>query len=98
MTVRRLMHGMGYCFRLHRKRSSRYPDLVYPIRRSVIFVYVCFCCQLLPGRCGWSEGPCNELIVQITNRHLRSLRHRFSKGQNIVREAILYAKLFVHLL
>jgi DNA mismatch endonuclease (patch repair protein) len=42
MTVRRLVHGMGYRYRLHRKDLPGKPDLVFPSRRKVIFVHGCF--------------------------------------------------------
>src|SRR5690554_1365672 len=40
-TVRSLVHGMGYRFRLHGKLPGK-PDLVFPGRRKVIFVHGCF--------------------------------------------------------
>jgi DNA mismatch endonuclease (patch repair protein) len=42
MTVRRLVHRMGYRFRLHRKDLPGKPDLVFPRLRSVVFVNGCF--------------------------------------------------------
>ena len=42
MTVRRLVHSMGYRYRLHRKDLAGKPDLVFPSRRKVIFVHGCF--------------------------------------------------------
>ncbi len=42
MTVRRLMHRLGYRYRLHDKRLPGRPDLVFPSRRCVIFVHGCF--------------------------------------------------------
>jgi|SRR5580693_3608413 DNA mismatch endonuclease (patch repair protein) len=42
MTVRRMAHGMGYRFRLHRKDLPGKPDLVFPRLRKVIFVNGCF--------------------------------------------------------
>lgn len=42
LIVRRLMHAMGYRFRLHRKDLPGTPDIVLPIRRKVIFVHGCF--------------------------------------------------------
>lgn len=42
LLVRRLAHAMGYRFRLHRKDLPGSPDLVFPGRRSVIFVHGCF--------------------------------------------------------
>lgn len=42
MLVRRLVHRLGYRFRLHRKDLPGKPDLVFPSRRKVIFVHGCF--------------------------------------------------------
>ncbi len=42
MTVRRLVHGMGYRYRLHRADLPGKPDLVFPGRRKVLFVHGCF--------------------------------------------------------
>ena len=42
MRVRRLVHRMGYRYRLHRKDLPGKPDLVFPGRRKVIFVHGCF--------------------------------------------------------
>ena len=42
LAVRRLVHGMGYRYRLHRRDLPGTPDLVFPSRRKVIFVHGCF--------------------------------------------------------
>jgi DNA mismatch endonuclease (patch repair protein) len=42
MTVRRLLHAMGYRFRLHRKDLPGRPDIVLPNYRKAIFVHGCF--------------------------------------------------------
>jgi DNA mismatch endonuclease (patch repair protein) len=42
LTVRRLLHGLGYRFRLHRCDLPGKPDLVFGPRRKVIFVHGCF--------------------------------------------------------
>ncbi|RJY06950.1 very short patch repair endonuclease [Aurantiacibacter aquimixticola] len=42
MIVRRLVHGMGYRYRLHDRRLPGSPDLVFRGRRKVIFVHGCF--------------------------------------------------------
>jgi DNA mismatch endonuclease, patch repair protein len=40
--VRRLVYGMGYRYRLHRRDLPGTPDLVFSARRKVIFVHGCF--------------------------------------------------------
>lgn len=42
MAVRRLVHGMGYRYRLHCRDLPGKPDLVFRSRRSVVFVHGCF--------------------------------------------------------
>lgn len=42
MTVRRLLHRLGYRYRLHRKDLPGRPDLVFPSRRKAVFVHGCF--------------------------------------------------------
>lgn len=40
--VRRLLHSMGYRFRLHRRDLPGTPDIVLPGRRKAIFIHGCF--------------------------------------------------------
>jgi DNA mismatch endonuclease (patch repair protein) len=42
LTVRRLLHAMGYRFRLHRSDLPGNPDIVLPGRQKVLFVHGCF--------------------------------------------------------
>lgn len=42
MTVRRVLWAAGLRYRLHDKRLPGNPDLVFPGRRTVIFVHGCF--------------------------------------------------------
>lgn len=42
MIVRRLIHGMGYRYRLHDKKLPGKPDLVFKSRRKVVFVNGCY--------------------------------------------------------
>ena len=41
-TVRRVLHGLGYRYRLHRKDLPGKPDIVFPGRKKSIFVHGCF--------------------------------------------------------
>ncbi len=50
MAVRRLLHRMGYRYRLHRKDLPGKPDIVFVRRRKVIFVHGCF----------WHGHSCNR--------------------------------------
>jgi DNA mismatch endonuclease, patch repair protein len=40
--VRRMVHRMGYRFRVHRKDLPGKPDLVFPRLHKVVFVHGCF--------------------------------------------------------
>lgn len=42
IVVRRVLHGMGYRFRLHRKDLPGCPDIVLPKHHKIIFVHGCF--------------------------------------------------------
>jgi DNA mismatch endonuclease, patch repair protein len=42
MVVRRLLHRLGYRYRLHDKTLPGTPDIVFRGRRRVIFVHGCF--------------------------------------------------------
>jgi DNA mismatch endonuclease (patch repair protein) len=42
MVVRRLVHSLGYRYRLHNRSLPGRPDLVFAKRRKVIFVHGCF--------------------------------------------------------
>lgn len=42
LIVRRLLHRMGYRFRLHRQGLPGTPDIVLPSRKVAIFVHGCF--------------------------------------------------------
>jgi DNA mismatch endonuclease (patch repair protein) len=42
MRVRKLLHGMGFRYRLHVKDLPGKPDLVFPRARAVLFVHGCF--------------------------------------------------------
>ena len=40
--VRKILHSMGYRFRLHRKDLPGSPDIVLPKYKTIIFVHGCF--------------------------------------------------------
>lgn len=42
MCVRRIIHSMGYRYRLHNKDLPGKPDLVFPKLKKIIFVHGCF--------------------------------------------------------
>jgi DNA mismatch endonuclease, patch repair protein len=42
MALRKLLHGLGFRYRLHDRSLPGSPDLVFPSRRCVIYVHGCF--------------------------------------------------------
>lgn len=42
MRLRRLVHSLGFRYRLHVKKLPGKPDLVFPARHAVIFMHGCF--------------------------------------------------------
>lgn len=40
--VRRLVHGLGYRYRLHKTNLPGRPDIVFSSKRKIIFVHGCF--------------------------------------------------------
>lgn len=54
MLVRRLVHGMGYRYRLHHPGLPGKPDLAFPSKKKIIFVHGCFWHQ---HGCAFSHVP-----------------------------------------
>lgn len=42
MAVRKIVHALGYRYRLHVPTLPGRPDLVFPARRKIVFVHGCF--------------------------------------------------------
>lgn len=57
MNVRRLVHAMGYRYRLHGANLPGKPDLVFAGRRKIIFVHGCFWHQHQDRNCRESHQP-----------------------------------------
>ncbi len=58
--VRKILHSLGYRFRLHRKDLPGTPDIVLPTYDSVIFVNGCF----------WHRHPdCRDASTPRTRTH-----------------------------
>lgn len=57
MHVRKLVHTMGYRYRLHRHDLPGRPDLVFPSRRKVIFIHGCFWHQHSKKSCKLTRKP-----------------------------------------
>lgn len=57
IAIRRLVHALGYRFRLHRSDLPGSPDLVFPARRKAIFVHGCFWHQHDDSSCRRAHVP-----------------------------------------
>lgn len=55
MAVRKIVHRLGYRYRLHVRGFPGRPDLVIPSRRKVIFVHGCFWHR--HPRCRYATSP-----------------------------------------
>jgi DNA mismatch endonuclease, patch repair protein len=85
MLVRRLVHGMGYRYRLHRRDLPGTPDLVFPPRRKVIFVHGCFWHWHPDPGCRISGLPKSRL--EFWGPKLEANRARDTAKQRGLREA-----------
>ena len=58
LIVRRIVHGMGFRYRLHGKHLPGKPDLLFTSRRAVIFVHGCY----------WHQHPgCSRATIPQSN-------------------------------
>ena len=83
MLVRRVVHSLGFRYRLHVRALPGCPDLVFPRRRKVIFIHGCFwhqhACKMgnrMPkSRLGFWRPKLTGNKVRDA-RNLRALRRR----------------------
>ena len=57
LVVRRLVHGMGYRYRLHVAALPGRPDLVFPSLGKIVFVHGCF----------WHQHSCKRSARPTSN-------------------------------
>ena len=84
MFVRRLVHGMGYRYRLHRRDLPGTPDLVFPSKRRVIFVHGCFWHRHPDSGCALARLPKSRL--DFWKPKLEGNRERDVKNQRGLRD------------
>lgn len=81
VAVRRLVHGMGYRYRLHRHDLPGRPDLVFPDRRKVIFVHGCFWHQHNDPACKFTHRPKSNRdywLPKLERNAVRDTEHQAS--------------------
>ena len=78
LIVRKLVHRMGFRFRLHRRDLPGNPDLVFPGRDKIIFVHGCFWhrhganCKLTR----WPKSKLDFWKPKLEENHRRDQRNR----------------------
>lgn len=79
LTVRRLLHSLGYRYRLHVRNLPGSPDLVFPSRRKLIFVHGCFWHR---HRCKLGKPvPSTRRKFWVKKLTQNKLRDRFTRRQ-----------------
>jgi DNA mismatch endonuclease (patch repair protein) len=77
MAVRRLIHRMGFRYRLHARDLPGNPDMVFPKRRKIIFVHGCFWHR--HGKCALTRWPKSKLDFwkpKLEENHRRDDKNR----------------------
>jgi DNA mismatch endonuclease (patch repair protein) len=79
MTVRRIVHGLGYRYRLHGRKLPGKPDLVFGKRKKVVFVHGCFWHRHSDSNCKLARVPKTRLdfwIPKLNGNRDRDVRNR----------------------
>jgi DNA mismatch endonuclease (patch repair protein) len=90
MRVRRLVHGMGYRYRLHRKDLPGRPDLVFGPRKKVIFVHGCFWHRHADPGCKLARLPKSRLEFWVPKleanreRDIRAVGELRARGWDVL--------------
>lgn len=84
MIVRRLVHGMGFRYRLHDRRLPGNPDLVFKSRKKVIFVHGCFWHRHDDASC--KKGRLPKSRLQFWKAKLNGNRERDRRAQRALRK------------
>lgn len=80
MVVRRLVHSLGYRYRLHAKDLPGRPDMVFRSRRKVIFVHGCFWHRHEDPSCKLARLPKSRLEFWLPK--LNANRERDGKNRD----------------
>lgn len=76
MVVRRLVHGLGYRYRLHVASLPGAPDLVFPRLRKIIIVNGCFWHMHSCGRCRIPASRRKYWVAKLQRNAQRDKRTR----------------------
>lgn len=81
MIVRKIVRGLGYQYRLHRKDLPGKPDLVFPGMKKVIFVHGCF----------WHKHRCRYgKVVPQTNAEFWDAKRESNRLRDIRNRRMLH--------
>ncbi|MGH6854714.1 MAG: very short patch repair endonuclease [Aestuariivirga sp.] len=78
LAVRRVVHGMGFRYALHRRDLPGCPDLVFAPRKKVIFVHGCFWHRHANSRCRLARLPKSRLkfwLPKLESNHRRDQKN-----------------------
>ena len=78
MTVRRLVHRLGFRYQLHRKDLPGRPDLVFSKARRVIFVHGCFWHRHPSPDCRLARLPKSRLEFWLPKLEANRLRDQLN--------------------
>ena len=79
LRVRRVLHGLGYRFRLHRKDLPGSPDVVLPKHKVAIFIHGCF----------WHKHGCRSFRWPETRQDFWRGKLQTNQSRDIACEAAL---------
>jgi len=79
MLVRRMVHRLGFRFRLHRRDLPGTPDIVFPRLHKIIFVHGCF--WHMHARCTRAELPATNRSFWRTKISRNAERDRKDQRQ-----------------
>lgn len=81
LSVRKMIHRMGYRYRLHRTDLPGRPDLVFGSRKKVIFVHGCFWHQHPSPNCKIVRTPKSNTSYwepKLANNRTRDIQHQLA--------------------
>jgi DNA mismatch endonuclease (patch repair protein) len=84
MVVRRMIHALGYRYRLHGRALPGRPDMVFAGRRKVIFVHGCFWHRHPDPSCALARLPKSR--VDFWRAKLEGNRGRDERNEARLRE------------
>ncbi|MGH6811580.1 MAG: very short patch repair endonuclease [Methylocella sp.] len=77
LTIRRLVHKLGYHYRLHKKDLPGQPDMVFARHKAVIFIHGCFWHRHPDPKCPLARLPKSRLTFwqpKLDSNRTRDIR------------------------